>query len=103
GRWSGTEDARQALLRQAIVSGFEWVDLEHDIADKIPRFGKVKRIVSYHNMREVPSDLDKIYESMCKLDADVIKIAVRATQISDGIRVMKLLDNPPKPTVAFAM
>src|SRR5205814_6010591 len=80
GRWSGTEDARQALLRQAIVSGFDWVDLEHDIADKIPRFGKVKRIISYHNMREVPSDLEKTYEGMCKLDSDVIKIAVRATQ-----------------------
>src|SRR5437660_2534017 len=79
GRWSGTEEARQALLRQAIVSGFDWVDLENDVAEKIPRFGKVKRIVSYHNMREVPPDLEKIYESMCKLDADVIKIAVRAT------------------------
>ena len=38
GRWSGTEEARQAMLRQAIVSGFDWVDLETDIADRIPRF-----------------------------------------------------------------
>src|SRR5438132_4999539 len=28
GRWSGTEDQRQALLRLAIVGGFDWVDLE---------------------------------------------------------------------------
>src|SRR5262249_43831280 len=28
GSWKGTEEARLALLRQAIVSGFDWVDLE---------------------------------------------------------------------------
>jgi 3-dehydroquinate dehydratase/shikimate dehydrogenase len=103
GKWTGTEDARRALLRQAIVSGFDWVDLETDVADVIPRFGKVKRIVSYHNMREVPADLEKIHEAMCKQDADIVKIAVRATQIGDAIRVLKLMKNPPRPTVALAM
>src|SRR5437870_1616122 len=53
GRFHGSEDERQAVLRQAIVSGgFEWVDLETDIATKIRRFGPVKRIVSYHNFAE---------------------------------------------------
>src|SRR5205814_4248033 len=37
GRWPGTEDERLMLLRQAIVSGFDWVDLERDIANSIPR------------------------------------------------------------------
>src|SRR5438128_8853499 len=36
GRWSGTEDARQTLLRQAIVAGFDWVDLETDVIEGIP-------------------------------------------------------------------
>src|SRR5258708_37372418 len=43
GRWSGTEDARKMLLRQAIVAGFDWVDLETDVAEEIRRFGNVKR------------------------------------------------------------
>src|SRR5262249_15238722 len=103
GKWSGTEEARQALLRQCIVSGFDWVDLEADVADKIPRFGKVRRIVSYHNMREVPADLEKIHEKMCRQDADVVKLAVRATQVGDGIRVLNLMKDAPKPTVALAM
>src|SRR5262249_25600765 len=60
GRWAGTEPERQTLLRQAIVSGFDWVDLETDVADKIRRFRDVKRIVSYHNLREVPSNLEQI-------------------------------------------
>ncbi len=91
------------LLRQAIVAGFDWVDLEMDIAKSIPRFGKVKRIVSFHDMREMPENLEKIYAEMCALDADVIKIAVTAGQTSDNLRVLNLLKKAPKPTVALCM
>src|SRR6476469_3933817 len=56
GRWGGSEDARKMLLRQCIVGGFDWVDLETDIADEIRRFKDVKRIVSYHNMKQVPEN-----------------------------------------------
>src|SRR5947207_4683029 len=103
GRWTGTEDARRVLLRQAIISGFEWVDLETDIANDIRRFKDVKRIVSYHNLREVPADLEQIFETMGKQDADVLKIAVTAQTPADNLRVLALLKNPPKPTVAFCM
>jgi 3-dehydroquinate dehydratase/shikimate dehydrogenase len=103
GRWSGTEPARQSLLRQAIVGGFDWVDLETDVADAIRRFGKVKRVVSYHNMHEVPADLEKTHERMCQQDADVLKIAVRAQQPEDNLRLLRLVQNAPKPTIAFCM
>ena len=103
GQWTGTEEARIMLLRQAIVAGFDWVDLESDIVDQIPRFKNVKRIISYHNFREVPADLTKIYEKLCLLDADVVKIAVRAQHATDNVRVLDLLRKPIKPTVAFCM
>jgi 3-dehydroquinate dehydratase/shikimate dehydrogenase len=103
GSWKGTEEARQALLRQAIVKGFDWVDLETDIADNIRRFRDVKRIVSYHNLREMPEDLEGIHAKMCMQDADVVKIAVRAQNPLDNLRVLKLLRKPAKPTVAFCV
>ena len=103
GRWAGAEDERRMLLRQCIVGGFDWVDLETDVADAIPRFGEVRRIVSYHNMRETPDDLEKIHEAMCKQDADVVKLAVRAQKPSDGLRVLALMEKPAKPTVGIAM
>lgn len=103
GAWKGTEEARQALLRQAIVSGFDAVDIETDIIDSIRRFRDVKRIVSYHNLREVPADLEKIHETMCKQDADIVKVAVRAQSPMDNLRVLNLLKNSPKPTVALCM
>src|SRR5437667_3772199 len=43
GRWTGTEENRRMLLRQCVVGGFDWVDLETDIADDVKRFGSVKR------------------------------------------------------------
>ncbi|HTU17449.1 MAG TPA: type I 3-dehydroquinate dehydratase [Gemmataceae bacterium] len=103
GRWSGTEEARLALIRQAIVAGFDWVDLETDVADSIRRFKDVKRIISYHNMREVPDDLEKIYQHMCSQDGDVVKVAVRAQHPKDNMRVLGLLHNAPRPTIAFCM
>src|SRR5262249_56713347 len=38
GRWAGSEEDRRMLLRQAIVAGFDWVDLETDVADAIRRY-----------------------------------------------------------------
>jgi 3-dehydroquinate dehydratase/shikimate dehydrogenase len=103
GKWDGSEDARLTLLRQAIVAGFDWVDLESDVADSVRRFKDVQRIVSYHNFREVPADLEKVHQRMCAQDADVVKIAVRAQHPNDNLRVLELLRKPAKPTVAFCM
>lgn len=103
GRYGGSEDERLMLLRQAIVAGFDWVDLETDIIDRVPRFGKVRRIVSYHNMREIPPDLEEIHERMCAQDADVVKIAVPAHQVGDNLRVMELLRRASRPTIALCM
>jgi 3-dehydroquinate dehydratase/shikimate dehydrogenase len=103
GRWSGTEEQRQVLMRQATVAGFDWVDIETDIADGMRRFRDVKRIISYHNMQEVPADLEKIHERMCQQDPDVVKVCVAAQKPADNLRVLNLMKNPPRPTVAFCM
>lgn len=104
GRYTGTEAERLVILRQAIVSGaFEWVDLETDIASSVPRFGPVKRIVSYHNLNETPADLEGIYARMLAQDADVYKVSVHARTPADVVRVLRLQQSAPKPTVAFCM
>jgi 3-dehydroquinate dehydratase/shikimate dehydrogenase len=104
GRFPGTEQERQIIIRQAIVSGaFEWVDLETDIAGSIPRFGKVKRIISYHNLTETPEALDDIYAKMLSQDGDVYKLAVTAQTPQDVVRILKLQQAAPKPTIAFCM
>lgn len=103
GRWTGTEAERKTIIRQAIVAGFDWVDLETDIADEVPRFRTVRRIVSYHNLNETPGDLAAIYERMTKQDADVLKIAVTAQTPADNMRLLRVLQDAKKPTVGHCM
>lgn len=103
GRWKGTEEERQMLIRQAIVAGVDYIDLEMDIAEKIRRFGKTKRIVSYHDFEEMPDDLEDLYQQMCRIDADVVKLAVTPQRLADNHVVLDLLRQAPKPTVALCM
>lgn len=103
GRWKGSEETRLLLLRQAVAAGFDYIDLETDVADAVPRFRDVKRIVSYHNLRGVPPDLEEIHRRMCLQDADVVKIAVRAETPADNLRLLALCGKSPKPTVAFCL
>lgn len=103
GRWKGTEDERQMVIRQAIVAGVDWVDLETDVADNIRRFRDVRRIVSYHNLDETPDDLEAIYERMTKQDADVYKVVTTAKHPRDCLRVLNLIKTAAKPTVGHCM
>ena len=103
GRWSGSEDQRQTVLRSAVVEGAEYVDIEDDIAKAIPRYGETRRIISHHNFDETPDDLEKIYKTMCELDPDIVKLVTMANRPEDSVRLLKLVDSAEIPTVAFCM
>lgn len=103
GRWRGNEDDRMMLLRQAIVAGVDYVDIECDIAMKVPRYGTTKRIVSYHNFEETPDDLEDLHAELCKLNADIVKIVTMANVPEDNVRLLKLIEDATVPTIAFCM
>lgn len=103
GRWRGTEEQRMMVLRQAIVEGIEYVDLEADTATKVPRYGKTKRIVSHHDFKETPEDLEEIYTRLAGLDADVIKIVTMANSPRDNVRMLRLVAEAERPTIGFCM
>ncbi len=79
-------ESRQASLREAIALGVDYVDLEMDVATKIRRFGKTKRIVSYHNLKGTPTELPDLAEQCDEMDADIVKIATRASTIAEAVR-----------------
>ena len=103
GLWTGTEDQRRAVLREAIIGGAEYVDIEEDIATSIPRYGTTKRIISYHNFDETPEELYDIYERMTQCDPDIIKIVTMANSPSDNVRILEMAAAAKVPTVAFCM
>ncbi len=103
GKWRGTEQQRLLLLRTAIAEGVEYVDLEDDVAGSIPRFGKTKRIVSYHDFRKTPDDLQAIHDRLAAQDPDVVKLATMANQPHDNVRMLRLLRDAKVPTIGMCM
>jgi len=103
GLWRGNEEKRLQLLREAIALGVDYVDLEQDIAGKIRRFGKTKRIVSYHNLKTTPVDIQDIADKSDELDPDIVKIATSASTLADALRVLHLGVTGKFPTIPIAM
>jgi 3-dehydroquinate dehydratase/shikimate dehydrogenase len=103
GKYVGTEEARQRMLREAIVNGVEYVDLEEDIASQIPRFGKTKRIISYHSFRNTPDNLRELHDRLKSLDADIVKIATMANHPHDNLRVLEMMQESDCPTIGMCM
>ncbi|MGP0068290.1 MAG: shikimate dehydrogenase [Isosphaeraceae bacterium] len=103
GLWRGHEDKRQQLIREAVALGVDYIDLEMDIAPKIRRFGKTKRIVSYHNMKTTPVDIQDIAEKCEEFDPDVVKIAASASNLAEASRVLHLATTARAPMITIAM
>jgi 3-dehydroquinate dehydratase/shikimate dehydrogenase len=73
GAWTDTEEERQKMLRTAIIAGPAYIELELDVAESVPRFGKTKRVISYTSTTKPLANLEQIYEKAVKQKADVVK------------------------------
>ena len=73
GHFKGTEEERMALLRQTVVAGPAYIELDLEVAKKIPRFGDTKRVISYTSLNEPLGNVDAIFDDARKADADVVK------------------------------
>ncbi len=73
GKFDGTEDERLALLRQAIIAGPDYVELDPVTAMKIPRFGKTQRVISFASMTRPLNDVEEAFEEATRCKADVVK------------------------------
>jgi 3-dehydroquinate dehydratase/shikimate dehydrogenase len=91
GLWLDTEEKRQMLLRSAIAAEPEFVDLEVDIADKIPPFGKTHRIISYHNTEAMPENLNALHREMSEKSPFFIKIAASPKNIEEMLRLLNFV------------
>ena len=103
GRWMKSEEERQMLLRSAIAAGVEYVDLESDVADLIPRYGNTKRIISMHDINTTPDNLEELHAEMSEKDADIVKLATTPNSITDCVRMMNLVKNAKVPTIGICM
>ncbi len=73
GHFEGTEDERMALLRQAILAGPAYIELDPITAQKIPRFGKTQRVISFASLTRPLNNVEEAFDEAVRCKADVIK------------------------------
>jgi 3-dehydroquinate dehydratase/shikimate dehydrogenase len=103
GDWQGNEDERLAILRQCIISKADYVEIELDVADQIRKFPPAKRVISYTNLRETPSDIADIYAQAQTKSPDVIKLVTPARTPEEAWPLVQILGKPRVPTVVVGL
>ncbi|MBX3436472.1 MAG: type I 3-dehydroquinate dehydratase, partial [Planctomycetaceae bacterium] len=76
------------LLRQAIVAGPDYIELDLDIAAKVPRFGKTKRVISFTRLDGPETDIERIFNEAARHDADVVKYTWPIRTLDDAWPLM---------------
>ena len=94
GRWNGSEEQRQALLRQAIVAGPKYVELELDIARSIPRFGQTERVISYTSLDKPLGKIDSVLEEAARADADIVKFTSPTPDLESAWPLLAAVTRP---------
>lgn len=103
GNFKGSEEDRLCLLQKAIELEADYVDVEYDSARHITRKDSSKIIISYHNFKETPHNINRIYEDISQYKPDIVKIVTYANDITDNIRIFELLKEANIPTISFCM
>jgi 3-dehydroquinate dehydratase/shikimate dehydrogenase len=94
GGWTGNEDDRIAILRDAARGGADWIDLEFKAYKDFDR-GNARLILSWHEASGMPSDLDARIRKMSVLEPDLLKLAAAARGTADvlaAVRAQRALD-----------
>lgn len=92
GQFAGSEAERRRILADAVAQGAEYVDVEWRARfDELVAHAGGRRIVlSFHDFDGMPAGLTGQVQAMRSTGADVVKIAVKTTQLSDCVPLLDL-------------
>lgn len=96
GNFEGTLEKQNEILQMGNNLGFNYLDIDFAIADKITiQNKKVKSILSYHNFKKTPNlkELKTIASHMKNFKPDILKFAVMANSKIDVKILFQLLIN----------
>jgi 3-dehydroquinate dehydratase/shikimate dehydrogenase len=103
GAWQGSEDERLALLRQCVIDGADYVEVELDVADQIRHFPGCKRVVSYTALTETPADISERYDEARAKRPDVVKLTTRARTPEEAWPLVQILARASVPTIVVGL
>ena len=92
GHFNGGEQERRAWLLRALDAGAEFVDLEWQAGfDGVIQSRRGRNVVlSHHDFAGVPVDLASRVDAMLATGAEVVKVAVMASRLSDCLPLLEL-------------
>lgn len=105
GHFKGSEEERRAILAEAIALGAEFVDLEWrgSCADLMAQTGGRRIVLSHHDFDGVPAGVRDIAHAMRASGAEVVKVAVLATRLSDNLTLRDIGKGSRVPMSLIAM
>ena len=104
GAFKDSETERRRMLECALQQGAEYVDVEFKAAfapELIAANGGKRIVLSSHSFDGVPSDLIERARAMRAAGAEIVKVAVMASSLSDTLHLLQLERAPN--TVLIAM
>jgi 3-dehydroquinate dehydratase type I len=113
GNYKGGEGKRLGVLQDAIDLGSDYIDVElaserSSLQGLVKNKGKTKVILSFHDFRRTPSlkELQRLFDRMVRLGADVMKIVSFARSWEDNLTVLSLIPfakSRKQEIIAFCM
>jgi 3-dehydroquinate dehydratase/shikimate dehydrogenase len=109
GHFREEEIVRIRLLEDVLGHDPDFVDLEWDTPPDL--FGsllkrkreKTRLIVSYHNFKETPHNLETIVGRVASRGGDVLKIVTQANRFFDNVRILEVVEKWTDKMIAFCM
>ena len=97
GQFKGPEEERVQGLRDALHAGADYVDIEVSTPREVlqpflEESDPTHIILSYHDFSHTPEDFNPLYETMCEMPGEIIKIVTYARDLNDNLKMFKLLE-----------
>lgn len=106
GFYAGNEDSRFKDLEKLLKQKPDYVDLEYTVPHKtLNAFRKypVKIILSYHDFKATPKDLDKLIADLKQKPAYLYKIATFANSTLDALRMLNFNKRTGSQVIGLCM
>lgn len=105
GHFTGSEEERCTILKDALAMGAEYVDVEwkSTAASLLNDTGGRRLILSHHDFQGLPADLGSRAQAMLASGAEVVKIAAKAERLSDCLTLRDIGRNTRVPVALIAM
>ena len=96
GQFKGTEEDRVHSLRGALKAGADYIDIEVSTPREVlqpflEESDPTQIILSYHDFSHTPEDFNPLYETMCEMPGEIIKIVTYARDLNDNLKMFELL------------